>query len=239
MAERTHEVTLRHRVGPLALEVEFTLAASWTVLFAPSGGGKTTVLRLIAGLDRPDAARIVVNGRVLVDTAERIFVPAHQRGVGLVAQRPALFPNRDVLGNITYGARGRPVEDVMELCCVVPLRNASISQLSGGERQRVALARALAGDCESGLLLLDEPFTGMDDPLRYSLLAELKSWVEARGLTVLMVTHELGEIFAAGATVIRLEQGRVQAAGAAEFVLGSERERLRKLLKGGSAHHGL
>lgn len=231
MAEPPHSIALRHRLGSLLLDVEFTLRAPWTVLFAPSGGGKTTVLRLIAGLERPLAGRVELNGRVLLDTAAGVFVPPHRRGVGLVAQRPALFPHRDVLGNVRYGAGSRPVDEIAELCRIGHLRGAAVAALSGGERQRVALARTLAAGLGGGLLLLDEPFTGMDDELRYGLLRDLRAWVAARGVAVLMVTHEVGEVFAADAAVLRMESGRVVAEGTAAEVLSAERGRLRQVLR--------
>ena len=163
MGEVRHEVEVRHRVGAVKLDVAFGLREGWTVLFGPSGAGKTTVLRVIAGLEKPEAGRVVrvaAEGvTVLTDTATGVFLAAHRREVRMVAQRPALFPQMSVLGNVRYGSEG-DVGEVMELCRVSQLREKRPGELSGGERQRVALARALAAG--GRLLLLDEPFTGLE-----------------------------------------------------------------------------
>lgn len=241
------EVELHHVVGPLMLDLRFTLTHPWTVLFAPSGAGKTTVLRVIAGLDQPQSGRVVfTRGKqitTLTDTTEGIFVPTHRRGVRMVAQHPALFPNRTVLGNVLYGAqhllRGAQekaleaqwIEEVLTLCRVVHLQQKMPAQLSGGERQRVSLARAL-GAGRGRLLLLDEPFTGLDGALREELIVDLRRWLAQRAVPVLMVTHDLSEVFSTDATVLRMEEGTIVASGAAGTVLGPERERLLIQLRG-------
>ena len=245
-----HEIQLHKAVGVLDLSVDFTLTKPWTVLFAPSGGGKTTLLRLLAGLDQPQFGRVVFRTtwpphaekeRVLLDTEKRISMPPHRRGIGMVAQRPLLFPHRDVLANVRYGAfAGRDageaadarefVEEVMTLCRVGHLREKQSRQLSGGEQQRVALARTLASYRGNSLLLLDEPFTGLETGLRTDLIGNLRVWLAARGRPVLMVTHDVGEVFATEAEVVRMDRGRVVAQGPAAEVLEEERERLREVL---------
>ncbi len=214
----------------------------WTVLFAPSGAGKTTILRLIAGLDRLEKGKIVSRAEsegelVLADTDGRVHVPAHRRSMPMVAQRPALFPHRTVLGNVLYAgterqAAGRDMQldALLELCRVGHLRNRYPSQISGGESQRVALARALWAPARA--LLLDEPFSGLDVGLRDALIPEVKEYLAARRVPVLQVTHDVGEVFAVGAEVIRLEDGRVAAQGPPEIVLERERTRLLRQLGG-------
>ena len=228
------DADLRHHVGSLDLDVQFALTKPWTALFAPSGAGKTTVLRLIAGLERPDAGRVRLRRSsdevTLVDTEAGVFVAPHKRKVRLVAQRPALFPHRDVLWNVQYrmdGAEG--LEELLGLCRVEHLREKMPSQLSGGERQRVALARALATS-ECRLLMLDEPFSGLEGSLRQDLIGDLRAWLARRGTPVLLVTHDVAEVFAAGAEVLRMESGRIVAVGTAEEVLAGERERVLRVL---------
>ncbi len=231
-------VQLRHRIGQVSLEVEFSLSAPWSVLFAPSGAGKTTVLRMIAGLDRPDAGRIVCQNAflaespatVLTDTDRRIFVPAHRRGIRLVAQRPALFPHLSVLRNVQYRLapgqqdRARFLDEILALCRIGHLRGKMPAQLSGGEAQRVALARGLASGGE--LLLLDEPFPGLEAELRDEILGELRPYLASRAVPVLQVTHDVGEVFSAEAEVLRMEAGRIVAQGPARTVLARERQAL-------------
>jgi molybdate transport system ATP-binding protein len=238
------EVALRYRRGPLHLDVAFTLEPAWTALFAPSGAGKTTILRLIAGLDRPDFGRVVsASGAALLDTDKHLSVPAHQRRVRMVAQRPALFPHLTVSGNVLYGMRmsrdktedidfSKLFQSVAKLCRIEALGQRMPSQLSGGERQRVALARTLAS-FPADLLLLDEPFTGLEASLRDDIIRDLRAWTAERQTPVLLVTHDLGEVFAAGAHVLKMESGCIVAQGPAAEVLAPERDRLLQRLAGG------
>ena len=248
MSNRTtrHEVRIQHRVGPLALDVEFALDHPWTALFAPSGAGKTTILRIIAGLERPQSGRMVCHSTrpprpatetIFCDTATHIHTPAHQRAVRMVAQRPALFPHLSVLKNIVYRMPANLIDGeeiqssdhhlnaILELCRVSHLTNTTPSQLSGGERQRVALARTMAAGT-GRLLLLDEPFTGLESDLRDDLIRDLRAWTAERGTPVLLVTHDIGEVFAAQAYVLKMESGRIVASGPASEVLAAERDLL-------------
>lgn len=241
-----HNISIQHSAGPLDLDIQFTLDAPWTALFAPSGAGKTTILRMIAGLNQPDTGRIVCHATrppkgqhefVYLDTSTRINVPAHHRAVRMVAQRPALFPHLSVLKNITYRmptntsegeeiySSDHQLELVLKLCRVAHLTSKMPSQLSGGERQRVALARTIAAGT-GRLLLLDEPFTGLESDLRDDLIRDLREWTGQRGMPVLLVTHDIGEVFAAQAQVLKMESGRITACGPATEVLAAERNRL-------------
>ena len=241
-----HEVSIQHRVGPLGLNVKFVLEAPWTALFAPSGAGKTTILRMIAGLDRPNQGQIVFRSNrppqpptevVYLDTAAQIDMPPHHRAVRMVAQRPALFPHLSVLQNVVYRmasmvrsgeemhSNEQHLEGVLKLCRIAHLTSKMPSQLSGGERQRVALARSIAVG-PSRLLMLDEPFTGLESDLRDDLIRDLKLWCERTGTPVLLVTHDIGEVFAAEAEVLKMESGRIIASGPATEVLATERARL-------------
>ena len=231
MPNPIHQVSLRHRAGAFDLDVQFTLDAPWTALFAPSGAGKTTILRMIAGLDTPDTGRISATSVdqpeiVFLNTVAGICVPPQRRSIRMVAQRPALFPHLSVIQNLQYGnSLHGGLDDIMKLSRVTHLRNKLPAQLSGGERQRVALARTLAATgCR--LLLLDEPFTGLESSLRDDLIRDLRIWTQTRDIPVLLVTHDLGEVFAADAQVLKMEAGRIVASGPAAEVLAPERDRL-------------
>ena len=180
-----------------------------TVL-GPSGSGKTTLLRVIAGLQPPAAGRVLLDGRDLVG------VPPHRRGVGLVFQDHALFPHRDVVGNVSFGLRmrGDSPEQVetraTELLALVGLagfERRSVGTLSGGEQQRVALARALAP--EPRILLLDEPLGSLDRRLRDRLLDDLEQLFDELALTAVYVTHDQTEAFTLGDRVAVMRAGRV------------------------------
>ncbi len=244
LSKPTHlSVSLQHRVGTVAMALTFDLSQPWSVLFGPSGAGKTTILRAIAGLVRPQQGRIALRQRteeiLLTDTNSGVFLPPWTRGIGLVSQRPALFPHLCVAQNVAFGLRGRSagsattdhvaqnhipqdrVAQMLQLFQASHLATRKPAQLSGGEAQRVALARALAP--EPRLLLLDEPFTGLDIALKEALIGDLRNWLAHTQTPVLMVTHNLSEVFLAGAEVLVLEDGKMQAQGEAATVLAAQR----------------
>jgi thiamine transport system ATP-binding protein len=188
-------------------------------LLGPSGSGKSTLLRVAAGLQRPDSGRILLGGE------DATGIPPHRRGVGVVFQDQALFPHRDVRGNVAFGLRmrGAPTEEterrvagVLELVGLMGFERRSIATLSGGERQRVALARALAP--EPHVLLLDEPLGSLDRRLRDSLLADLERILDTFDVTALYITHDLAEAFALGDRVAILRAGRVVQTGVPDDV---------------------
>lgn len=235
---------MRHRVGGVALDVEFELTRPWTVLFGPSGSGKTTILRAIAGFVRLNEGRIVKGTDVLLDSDSGIFVPAHERPVRSATQTAWLFPHNTVRWNLMYGVGSKEragdaaavAQELMSLFRLQRFAERRPAELSGGERQRVSIARAIvsavtfAGPGEA-LLLLDEPFTGLDAALRDELLLELRDWLMQRKIPVLSVTHTLGEAFQLGAEVIKIAEGRVVAQGPVAEVLKKERERLLESLR--------
>jgi thiamine transport system ATP-binding protein len=184
-----------------------------TVLGA-SGAGKSTLLRVIAGLETPD------RGRVLLDGSDLVSVPPHRRGIGLVFQDHALFPHRDVAGNVAFGLRmrgdsqeaiDRRVAELLGLVGLAGFEKRSVATLSGGEQQRVALARSLAP--EPSVLLLDEPLGSLDRRLRDRLLADLERLFTELRLTALYVTHDQAEAFALGDRVAVMRDGRVVQVG--------------------------
>ncbi len=222
-------VDLQHRLGTLALNAKFAVTAPWTVLFGASGSGKSTILRCVAGLVRPDAGAVRVLGRTLSDG--RTWVPAHLRPVRWAGQRAALFPHRTVRQNLEM-ARGAETVDVdraLEHFVLRALEQKRPRELSGGQQQMVSIARA-AMSARGKVLLLDEPFAGLDAGLRAGLIVSLRAWLGP--VPVLSVTHDVGEAFLLGAEVVRVAEGRVVAQGPAEEVLAEERRRLKEVMGG-------
>ena len=203
--------------GTRALEpVDLDFAAGETVvLLGPSGCGKTTTLRIVAGLEEPDAG-----GRVFFDGADVTAVPIERRNVGMVFQSYALFPNMTVAQNIAYGlkVRGLPAAEramrtgeMLAMMQIEPLAGRRIDQLSGGQRQRVALARALAP--RPRVLLLDEPLTALDARLRDTLRVEINRLLRSLGITTVYVTHDQAEAMALGDRIVVMDHGRVAQIG--------------------------
>jgi molybdate transport system ATP-binding protein len=229
------QVDVEHTLGSLQLHVSCALSAPWTVLFGPSGAGKTSLLRVLGGLIRPDRGRVVLHGRTLVETTSEAWVPPAQRAIGFVTQRPTLFPNMDVTANVAFGLsglsrqlRGERVGQMLELFHASQLARRVPADLSGGEKQRVALARALAP--EPRLLLLDEPFNGLDADLKNSIMEQLTAWLAVRRVPALYVSHDVVEAFQTAADVMVIDHGQIQAHGPAQMVLASRRVQLLRQL---------
>jgi molybdate transport system ATP-binding protein len=220
----------------------FTLEAAWeagdgvVALFGPSGAGKTLTLMCLAALVRPDGGRIVVNGTVVYDGARGIDVPTQQRRLGYVFQGYALFPHLSVADNVGYGLhhrsreeRRRRTAEVLERLGLADLAARRPRELSGGQQQRVALGRALAVDPE--LLLLDEPLSALDAPLRRQLRLELMGIVREWGKATVLVTHDLAEAFQLADRVVVYEAGRVvQQAPKAELLSAPASDRVARLM---------
>ena len=212
--------------GSFSLDVALDFGPGLSVLFGPSGSGKTTILTAIAGLLRPAAGRIALGDRVLFDAARRVDLPPNLRKVALVFQSLALFPHLDALGNVAFGLpQAVPRGDRLALAGswltrmrVAHLAGRYPAGFSGGEAQRVALARALAS--EPHALLLDEPFSALDQRLAGELSAELEEYVSASPLPVVLVTHDRHLARRAGGKVAILRDGRVEQVGLASELLG-------------------
>jgi ABC-type sulfate/molybdate transport systems ATPase subunit len=226
---------IEHTLGDLSLRITCALSAPWTVLFGPSGAGKTSMLRVLGGLIRPERGRVVLHGRTLLETASGIWISPAERGIGFVTQQPALFPHMDVTANVSFAlsglsrsARAERVQQMFQLFHAGHLAKRRPADLSGGEKQRVALARALAP--EPRLLLLDEPFTGLDADLKTSILEQLTAWLAERKIPALYVSHDVAEVFQSATDVMVIESGRIQARGPAQVVLAARREQLLRQL---------
>ena len=223
---------MKHHLGSLQLDMSFELTKPWTVLFGASGSGKSTILRSIAGLTQPDRAKIVLQWNnqpvVVTDTASRTFVPTHHRPVRWAAQTTALFPHMTVRQNLAFASEikgadsEQAIDHAMQRFRIHPLADRKPAVLSGGERQRVSIARAAIA-ANGRLLLLDEPFTGLDLPLRDQLLADLQSWLALTRTPVLSVTHDVAEALQLKAQVLKLSGGRIIAQGPAAVALAEER----------------
>jgi molybdate transport system ATP-binding protein len=211
------EVAIRARLADFTLDVAWTAGGGVSVLFGPSGSGKTLTLQCLAGLVRPDTGRIVVDGRVLFDGAAGVDVAPQSRRVGYVFQGYALFPHLCVRGNVAFGLRNRPpaerarrTAEAIERLGLGGLEDRYPRELSGGQKQRVALGRALA--IEPTFVLLDEPLSALDLPLRRALRDELHTILEDWRVPAVLVTHDFSEAYQLGDRVIVYEAGRVQQA---------------------------
>jgi molybdate transport system ATP-binding protein len=215
---------LRSADGPMDLAVELDVGERERVaLFGPSGSGKSSVLRMVAGLMRPDEGFVRVGDETWFDSAAGIDLPPHRRRPGLVFQDHALFPHRSAYGNILDGvpagpdrpARARALLERFELSGVADHRP---NRLSGGQSQRVALARTLASAPRT--LLLDEPLSALDAALRGRMLEEIARHLEQERRPTLLVSHDMGEVWRLAHRVLRLERGTVVADGAPDKVFG-------------------
>ncbi len=213
MSERL-DVRVVTRLPGFTLDVAWTAGDGVAVLFGPSGAGKTLTLQCLAGLLRPDQGRIVVDGRVLFDSSAGVDVPPQARRVGYVFQGYALFPHLSVAENVGFGLRARPraeraarTASVLERLGLADLGRRAPHQLSGGQRQRVALGRALATD--PALLLLDEPLSALDAPLRRALRDELRAILREWRTAAVVVTHDFTEAYRLADRIVVYDAGRV------------------------------
>jgi molybdate transport system ATP-binding protein len=207
--------TLHGAGGPLTLRVRAAIEpGGFVALFGPSGAGKTTVLRMLAGLADPDHGRIVVDGETWFDSDRRIRLSPQKRSIGFVFQDYALFPNLNVRQNVGFAAgKGDSgwVDELLALTGLTSLQHRMPAALSGGQKQRAALARAIAR--KPALLLLDEPLSALDAEMRSQLQDDLAGLHRRFGITTLLVSHDVGEVFKLSRRVLRLDQGRIAQDG--------------------------
>lgn len=212
------EVRVKRSLGDFTLDVGFDGPSGVTALFGRSGAGKTTVVNAVAGLLRPDAARVAVGGRVLCDLDKGIWLPPHMRRVGYVFQEGRLFPHLDVRRNLLFGRKVKGLADdtvgfanVVKMLGIGPLLDRRPAALSGGEKQRVAIGRALLSAPE--LLLLDEPLAALDEARKAEILPFLERLRDEAALPILYVSHSVAEVARLATKVVMLDQGRVVVEG--------------------------
>lgn len=218
------DLSLSHQIGAFSLEAQFEGPRGVTALFGHSGAGKSLIAKSVAGLIRPKRARIVLDDIVFQDTAAGVFIPPHQRRVGIVFQDARLFPHLSVAQNLDYGRRAQGlVQDAAEARRITELLgiDAFLSRrpggLSGGERQRVALARALLS--RPRLLVLDEPMAALDSQRKAEILSDLERIRDQTGIPILLVSHAMEEVARLTTTLVLLREGRVIAAGPLNTIL--------------------
>ncbi len=226
---------LRAVVAQRHLDVEFSVSAGEVLaVLGPNGAGKSTALHVIAGLVRPDEGVVRLGDRLLTDTAAGVNVPTHERRVGLLLQDPLLFPHMSVAANVAFGPRSRrgrcrftradknatALRWLREVGAE-PFADRKPRQLSGGQAQRVAIARALAA--EPDVLLLDEPLTGLDVAAAAGIRAVVRGVVTRTGCAVILITHDLLDVFTLADRVLVLESGRIAEIGPVANVLTAPR----------------
>lgn len=201
-------------------------SAEILALLGPSGSGKTTLLRLIAGFEKPDEGRILISDRMVVDVANAVWVAAEDRGVGMVFQDYALFPHLTVAQNIRFGLRRTSkkerqirVEELLRLTELVGYTDRYPHELSGGQQQRVALARALAP--RPRVVLLDEPFNGLDPDLRPQMRRQVAKILRHLGTAGILVTHDQEEALGMADRVAVIRNGELQQIGSPEDIYHS------------------
>lgn len=207
--------------GEFELDVNLQIAEGELIaLFGPSGVGKTTLLRCLAGLDQPEQGSLTVNGEIWLNSAAHINLPPQQRRVGYVFQDYALFPNMTVRGNLEFalrqGSAKQRVDELLALMDIGELQHRKPDTLSGGQKQRVALARALAA--APRLLLLDEPFSALDAEMRSRLQDEVLKLQRHFGITTIIVSHDVGEVYKLASRVLLMAAGKLLAHGSPDQV---------------------
>jgi ABC-type Fe3+/spermidine/putrescine transport system ATPase subunit len=218
--------------------VSFTLpAGEHTAILGPSGCGKSTILRLLAGLEAPSAGHVLLDGQVSSEP-HRVLRPPHLRGVAMVFQDLALWPNLSAVDNVLLGLSGTGLakkdaehraREALARCAVESLAGRKPGALSGGEQQRVALARALA--VQPSFLLLDEPFAGLDLVIKARLLEEIATLAAAQHVTVILVTHDPYEATALCRSAFLLENGHVEETGTWRDLLNNPRSEMLKVFR--------
>ncbi|MGR9213702.1 molybdenum ABC transporter ATP-binding protein [Rhizobium leguminosarum] len=235
-------VEAKQRLGAFSLDAAFTSERGVTALFGRSGSGKTSMIRIIAGLARPDEGRVVLDGEPLTETATGIFVPKHRRRFGYVFQEARLFPHLSIRANLSYGrwfaarpAHGESFDHIVDLLGIETLLERSPAKLSGGEKQRVAIGRALLSSPR--LLLMDEPLAALDDARKAEILPYLQRLRDETDIPIVYVSHSIAEVARLANQVVVMRDGKVEATGPAIDILSrpsaaSERREAGALLEG-------
>lgn len=219
------EVDVEHRFGAFALNAAFASNGRLTVLFGRSGSGKSSLVNIIGGLVKPQRGRVAVDGHVLVETTQRLFVPKHRRRIGYVFQEARLFPHLTVRQNLLFGrwfaprdaVSGSDLPAVRDLLGIAHLLDRHPGALSGGEKQRVAIGRALLA--KPRLLLMDEPLAALDDARKAEILPYIERLRDEIGIPIVYVTHSVAEVARLANTLVMLENGSATACGPAAELL--------------------
>ncbi len=208
------DVKIEKKLRNFTLRADFTLRDEVFALFGASGDGKSMTLKCIAGLERPDKGRIVLDGRVLFDSDKGIDLAPQQRRVGYLFQNFALFPNMTIADNIRFVAKGnrqereQRVRENLARFDLTELGNAYPMEFSGGQQQRAALARIFASDAQ--ILLLDEPFSALDHYLKWKLELELREVLKSYGGAAVLVSHDRGEVYRLADRAAVIDRGQMQ-----------------------------
>ena len=229
-------VDIEKKLASFDLRMKFEMQDEVLALLGGSGSGKSMTLKCIAGIEKPDKGRIILDGRVLFDSEKHINLKPQDRGVGYLFQQYALFPNMTVYQNIVCGVKGamkragaensgrsisktekeKMIGDIIDLVHLNGLEEKKSKQISGGEQQRVALARILVNQPDA--LLLDEPFSALDASLRKNLVRETYNLMKDYGKSVIFVTHDQKEAFRLSESVALIEQGEITRMGKKEDI---------------------
>ncbi|MBI1773795.1 MAG: molybdenum ABC transporter ATP-binding protein [Proteobacteria bacterium] len=218
------EIDITHRLGGFLLQARFESDGPITALFGRSGAGKTSLVNVIAGIIRPTQGRVALDGQVLLDTAQGVFVPMHKRRIGYVFQEGRLFPHLTVRQNLLYGRwfakeadPAERLETLVELLGIASLLNRRPAALSGGEKQRVAIGRALLAGPR--LLLMDEPLASLDEPRKAEILPYIERLRDATRVPIVYVSHTVEEVARLASTLVVMSGGRIEAAGPAADII--------------------
>jgi len=218
------QVSLHKRFKNFHLDADFDIQGERIGVFGPSGCGKSTLVGLIAGLSKPDKGKVILDGETLYDSTRDLNTRPEHRRVGMVFQRPSLFPHLSVKGNLMYGLKrcassNRKIafDDVVDVLQIKHLMDRGVKYLSGGEKQRVAIGRAVLGNPR--LLLLDEPLSALDDGLKFHIVPFLKDVCKTFTIPYLFISHSLLEMQIMTDQVLSLSEGRVLEKTTAEALV--------------------
>jgi len=227
LIELNFEKTLQGSNGKLLLQISEKIEnRTFLTLFGESGSGKSTILNILAGISKPDKGEIIVDGQIWFSSKQKIDLPPQKRNIGFVFQDYSLFPNMSIEENLLY-ALGRgdksDVEKILKITELSDLKNVKPKNLSGGQKQRVALARAVVR--KPKLLLLDEPLSALDFVMRKKLQDELILIHKEFGVTTILVSHDISEIYKLATDILQIQNGKVIKRGSPSEIFGKSKNK--------------
>ena len=219
------KVSLTHRFKKIHINVDFKVGSgSITSLYGRSGSGKTSIINMISGLQKPNLGFIQIDNDVLLDTDSNIYEPPEKRGLGYIFQDSRLFPHLNIRRNLEYGIRNNPIsssqfsfDSVVDILQIGPLLERKPNNLSGGEKQRVAIGRALL--TQPRLLLMDEPLASIDAQLRGEILTFIETLRDELRLTIIYVSHSIDEVIRLADQMVLISNGEQKVAGNVEEIM--------------------